>query len=165
MYRVLSTDRIIVTVDRLHRRVGERFANSGLHKVSAELLEVARESRARTLEMTKPILWLRISVAVLVVLIVLSVIGVLSRVQMPAGQINFFNFVTALDAAVNDVVFIAIAIFFLVSIEIRIKRRRALHALHELRAIVHVIDMHQLVKDPAALHEGGIWRPFLRRMS
>ncbi len=28
---------------------------------------------------------------------------------------------------------------------------RALKALHELRSIVHVIDMHQLTKDPSAL--------------
>jgi hypothetical protein len=28
------------------------------------------------------------------------------------------------------------------------KRRRALRAVHELRAIAHVIDMHQLTKDP-----------------
>ena len=30
------------------------------------------------------------------------------------------------------------------------KRRRALKALHELRSIIHVIDMHQLTKDPSA---------------
>ena len=33
----------------------------------------------------------------------------------------------------------------------RIRVRRALRALHELRSIAHVIDMHQLTKDPAAL--------------
>jgi len=40
------------------------------------------------------------------------------------------------------------AIFFLVTIENRVKRSRALAALHELRSIAHVIDMHQLTKDP-----------------
>jgi hypothetical protein len=33
-------------------------------------------------------------------------------------------------------------------LERRIKRTRALEALHELRVIAHVIDMHQLQKDP-----------------
>src|SRR5207244_3214974 len=32
--------------------------------------------------------------------------------------------------------------------ENRIKRRRALKAIHELRALAHIIDMHQLTKDP-----------------
>lgn len=40
------------------------------------------------------------------------------------------------------------AILFLITAETRIKRRRALKAIHELRALAHVIDMHQLTKDP-----------------
>jgi hypothetical protein len=44
----------------------------------------------------------------------------------------------------------------MITVEQRLKRRRALSALHELRAIVHVIDMHQLTKDPsAAVSVGG----------
>jgi hypothetical protein len=39
-------------------------------------------------------------------------------------------------------------VFFLVTLETRIKRRRALTAIRELRAIAHIIDMHQLTKDP-----------------
>ena len=37
---------------------------------------------------------------------------------------------------------------FLVTLEVRLKRRRALAAIHELRAMAHIIDMHQLTKDP-----------------
>lgn len=56
--------------------------------------------------------------------------------------------VTVMEAGINDVVLIGAAIFFLLSAEIRYKRQRALKALHELRSIAHVIDMHQLTKDP-----------------
>jgi hypothetical protein len=41
-----------------------------------------------------------------------------------------------------------IAIAFLVTIEGRLRRHRALKALHELRSLVHIVDMHQLTKDP-----------------
>jgi hypothetical protein len=34
------------------------------------------------------------------------------------------------------------------TIEARIKRRRAQRAIHELRSIAHIVDMHQLTKDP-----------------
>ena len=34
------------------------------------------------------------------------------------------------------------------TLEGRIKRRRALGAIHELRSIAHIVDMHQLTKDP-----------------
>ena len=46
---------------------------------------------------------------------------------------------------------IGAALLFLITVEQRLKRRRALRALHELRAIVHVIDMHQLTKDPGTV--------------
>ena len=51
--------------------------------------------------------------------------------------------------------FVAAAIFFLLTAEARVKRRRALRAIHELRAIAHVIDMHQLTKDPEWVLDRG----------
>ena len=37
---------------------------------------------------------------------------------------------------------------FVVTLEVRAKRRKALEALHELRVLAHVIDLHQIAKDP-----------------
>jgi hypothetical protein len=36
----------------------------------------------------------------------------------------------------------------MITLEERLKRRQILKALQELRSIIHVIDMHQLTKDP-----------------
>ncbi len=58
------------------------------------------------------------------------------------------EFIQVLEAGINDVVLIAAGIFFLITLENRLKRKRALDALHELRSIAHIIDMHQLTKDP-----------------
>ena len=52
------------------------------------------------------------------------------------------------ESAVNDVILFAAAIFFFITLETRVKRRTALRALHHLRSIVHIVDMHQLSKDP-----------------
>ena len=41
--------------------------------------------------------------------------------------------------------------FFLLTIETRVKRRRALALIHELRSLAHIVDMHQLTKDPERL--------------
>jgi hypothetical protein len=54
-----------------------------------------------------------------------------------------------LEAAANLLVLMGAGVFFMFRIEERLKRRAALKALHELRSIVHVIDMHQLTKDPS----------------
>ena len=53
-----------------------------------------------------------------------------------------------IESAINDVVFLGIGLFFLLTVETRMKRRVALRALHELRSIAHIVDMHQLTKDP-----------------
>jgi hypothetical protein len=37
-----------------------------------------------------------------------------------------------------------------------VKRRRVLRALHELRSLAHIIDMHQLTKDPERLNTAWI---------
>jgi len=61
---------------------------------------------------------------------------------------DYTNFIQALEASISSVVFIGAAILFLVTWENRIKRYRALKAIHELRSLAHIIDMHQLTKDP-----------------
>ena len=58
------------------------------------------------------------------------------------------NSIQALDASISSMVFIGAAVLFLLNWENRIKRNRALAAIHELRALAHIIDMHQLPKDP-----------------
>jgi hypothetical protein len=51
---------------------------------------------------------------------------------------------------------LGVAVLFLATAEGRIKRHRSLKALRELRSIAHVVDMHQLTKDPKDLLAGGI---------
>lgn len=46
---------------------------------------------------------------------------------------------------------IGATLFFLITLEVRIKRRKALAALHRLRSVAHIVDMHQLTKDPERL--------------
>jgi len=51
---------------------------------------------------------------------------------------------------------IGVVVFFLIGFERRIKRQKALKAIHQLRAVAHVIDMHQLTKDPAAYNDSYV---------
>jgi hypothetical protein len=76
--------------------------------------------------------------------------------EMPAGGFDLGEFVQVLESGINDVVLIGVAVFFLITLETRIKRRRALDALHELRVIAHIIDMHQLTKDPERIFGQGL---------
>jgi hypothetical protein len=147
-YRALDPVQIESTIEQLARRVAQRFPGSGLAAVVRELEQVAERASATTAWISRPQLWLRAAIALLVLLILVGLGVSLGSLQVQVGTPTLPELVQGIEAAISDVVYVAVAAFFLVTIETRVKRRRALTALHELRAIAHVIDMHQLTKDP-----------------
>src|SRR5260370_1726071 len=146
-YRRLDWEKIIETVKALQNRIGKRFPDAGLSKVVAELLRAAEETVVRTQWIKRQHLPLRFAAETVSVAIVLMTLLMLFQIHQ-TGFENYVNFIQALDASLGSVVFIGAAIIFLVSWENRIKRQRALKAIHELRAMAHIVDMHQLTKDP-----------------
>jgi hypothetical protein len=155
-YLALDPDQIVRTVEALTRRVEERFPGSGLGRLCTQLLEVARRARERAVWIARPLLPLRVAAWLLVAVIVAGLGTTLLSLEMPKGGLGLGEFIQVLEAGINDVVLVGVALFFLITLEARIKRRRALDALHELRVIAHIIDMHQLTKDPErVLGKGG----------
>ena len=147
-YDSLDPQRLTDTVSRLVRRVDERFPGSGLAGLARQIENVASHAQERAAWIERPILSLRIATGALVALIVTGLVVALRLLRMPNGRIQLGEFVQWLESGINDMVLIGAAIFFLVTLEARIKRRRALGALHQVRVIAHIIDMHQLTKDP-----------------
>ena len=144
----LDPDQIAETIDRLRQRIERRFPGSGLARVCGELDRIAEKAKERAAWIARPILPLRTAVALLSALIVAGLLATLSSLRAPTESFKLVEFVQLLESGINDVVLVGAAIFFLVTLENRIKRHRALAAIHEMRAIAHVIDMHQLTKDP-----------------
>jgi hypothetical protein len=147
-YGALDAGHIALTIDRLRQRIERRFPGSGLAQVCGELDRIAEKARERAAWIARPILPLRVAVALLSALIVAGLAATLSTLRAPSESFHLVEFVQLLESGINDVVLVGAAIFFLVTLENRIKRHRALAAIHEMRAIAHVIDMHQLTKDP-----------------
>lgn len=148
MYRNLDSEKILGTVETLNRRIAERFPGSGLRGVCQELLTIAEESHRRSAWIAKPQRTLRIVAGVLVTLIIGGLIFVLANASWPNNGFDLVVLVQVSEAGLNVFLLLSAAILFLITAETRIKRRRALKAIHELRALAHVIDMHQLTKDP-----------------
>lgn len=146
-YRQLDSKEIVETVRVLHRRIEGRFPGSGLGKVANELLHVAQENVTRTEWIKKPHFPLRLTAAVLSLVIIALLTGMLLHIRQFKFD-DYTNFIQSLEASIGSVVFVGAAILFFVSWENRIKRNRALKAIHELRALAHIVDMHQLTKHP-----------------
>lgn len=158
-YEQLDPDKIVETVVLLSQRIRERFPKAGLNGVCQQLVEVARRARRRAAEIDAPIRWARwLSAAVILLLVLLIVAATWSAVHSEDfrltdadGRVNLSDFVQLTESVLNEFIAIGVTVFFLVSIETRLKRRKALEAIHELRVISHIIDMHQLTKDPERL--------------
>lgn len=149
---VLKEDRVIATVGKLRQRIHERFPNAGLAVLCSHLQNVAKQAAQRSAWIESRILWIRVvglflAVAIIGIMIALAVAAFHSGADQDQN-LSFTEFIAAFESGVNETIFIGAAIFFLFSVETRIKRRRALAAIHELRSIAHIIDMHQLTKDP-----------------
>jgi hypothetical protein len=151
-YRDLDPDRIVATIEILSQRIGERFPAAGLQKVCRELASVARESRTRSDKIGSPNLPLRLVVGLIFagsLWLLWQIIPLIDFTRTSAD--NVYTVLQGVEATMNILVLMGAAIFFLVRIEDRVKRERALEALNNLRSIIHVIDMHQLTKDPSVL--------------
>ncbi len=154
-HRSLDAGAIATTIERLCQRVEVRFPESGLSRVCRELDAIAERAAETSAWIGRPILPLRIAVGLLVALILAGLAVTLAALRAPVDPLTLGELVQTVEAGVNDLVFVAVAVFFLLTLETRLKRRRALQAIHELRSIAHVIDMHQLTKDPEWVLDRG----------
>jgi len=153
-YRTLDKDRIEATAALLEQRIAERFPDSSLRKVAGEIVALSRDIGKLTADLEKPIIWLRLLTfaAIAGAATIFALVGtVLSFDRISTGA---FDFVQGLEASLNTLVFAGVGFWTLVTLEERFKRRRALDGLHALRSVIHIIDMHQLTKDPAVLQHG-----------
>jgi hypothetical protein len=144
----LDPARIEATISQLVRRVEQRFPGSGLAAVLRQLQEIARHTAETAAWIARPLVWLRAAIGLVILAGAAALLLSLRALQVEMAAPTLTELAQGVEAAINDLVYAVVAVFFLVTIETRVKRRRALAAIHELRAIAHVIDMHQLTKDP-----------------
>lgn len=149
MFSKLDSAAIVATLERLEQRIGARFPDSGLRRVAGELLRVARQLERDVEHLGGPVWWVRaLGFVAIVGLAILAWGAVSTALRLSHKAPSVAEFLQALDAGVNEFLLLGAAIYFFLSLEGRLKRRKALHTLHQLRSVAHVVDMHQMSKDP-----------------
>jgi hypothetical protein len=147
----LDPDRIVETIALLRRRIDERFPGSGLGRVCATLMDIGERTRERLDWVERPNRWLRSATwltAALLVLGAAAAVIAMGNALRATGIDDPLALVQAVESAVQEMVFVGVALAFLLTLESRLKRKRALGFMRELRAVAHLVDMHQLTKDP-----------------
>lgn len=170
-YRRIDPDKLAERISQLQQRIKERLGERGLSRICGELGAVATDAKRRTASLQRPIWLLRlvpVAATALVVYITWALHSSITLVDVSVDKmltkelqelmraIRQLLSSAALPIALAVPVPLVFAMFaFIWSLESRWKRRRALRYLHELRSIIHVIDMHQLAKDPEHLADGS----------
>jgi hypothetical protein len=152
-YRSLDPERIIATAERLRTRIVERFPDSSLRGVANELVALSRDLAVEAEKLKAPIWWLRIlvGVAILAGAAMFLFVGTVLPFDRISGNDNVVESVQGIEASLNTIILASLGFLTLIRAEERIKRKQVFTQLHGLRSLIHVIDMHQLTKDPAAL--------------
>lgn len=156
MYLKLEADKIIKVVERLRDRITERFPAASLSKVAGEFLELSREAAERARTTGKPLIPLRVGIALLLLIFSAVLFEIAAGLHVSKGFDSITDLVQAVEASFNIIILLSGGIFFLATLEARIKRKQALGMIHELRALAHIVDIHQFTKDPEqVLGRGG----------
>ncbi|MEZ5995176.1 MAG: hypothetical protein R3C25_05430 [Hyphomonadaceae bacterium] len=154
-YTRLSAQRIIETLEKLNLRIVERFSNAGLAHVCTSLIETARFCARDAAKLSRPDYVWRAAALALALGGVAAQVMAFRFLHLEDQHWSAPDLVQGLEAAVNLLILFGGAIWFLLTLEERAKRERVLGALHRLRSLAHVIDMHQLTKDPTVLLAGA----------
>ncbi len=147
-YRTLDESKIVDTLTALRDRIENQFPESGLGRVADELIAVGGEVADCADYLSSPNWPIRIFAALLIAGMVVVLYLASPPLDLPTGA-HKFSGVQSIAAVLNSLAVVGVAVLFLLRLETNLKRRRAHGVIHQLRSLAHVVDMHQLSKDPA----------------
>jgi hypothetical protein len=138
----LDPEKLKKTSDGLAQWITSEFGNAHLAKVAIEVHAFTGEAVARAAAIRRPIWYLRVGIW--------SVIGLLlagAVHQLWTHQLH--EIVKFMDDTKGAAMWLWAALAVFITLEVRLKRQRAIKAINELRGLAHIVDMHQLAKDEA----------------
>ena len=156
LHEPLEVGPVRQTVALLRERIVARFPTRGLPKVAGDLLLIIDEVEAGAGATQGRIRAARLaSRAVMALILAGTVVALFLAVRDTLRVDGVFgsslDVLPLIETMINDLVFAGIAVFFLWSFPERLQRGRTLALLHQLRSTAHIVDMHQLTKDPEQL--------------
>jgi hypothetical protein len=158
-HTLLDASKITLTSELLEKRITERFPDSGLLQVVKTISMLSKQAEKEAMSLAEPIYWIRFLLLLFFGSLIATIFGLFGDVIFELKDTKFskieFNTIQDIlqifESSINNIVFIFIAFWSLINLEDKWKRNRAIKSLHRLRSLAHIVDMHQLTKDPEAV--------------
>ena len=147
-FRHLEAARLRETTQWLEKRIRVSFPGRALGRLAFDLRDLVGDTENRCARIAKPNWPLRLLVALAILLLFLLLAATFSTAEVSPGGITWVDLLQGIEAGLNELVMIGLVVLFLASLENRAKRAQALEGLRDLRGVAHVIDLHQMTKDP-----------------
>ena len=143
---------IIATAERLTIVSPRAFPKPDCAAFAPNSCRCRATSRQARKQLERPIWWVRAIAAAAVIAgaaVFIFVGTILPFDRFAQGGVE--ESVQGIEASVNTLMLAGLGLLALIRAEETIKRKRVFRELHGLRSLIHVIDMHQLTKDPNVL--------------
>lgn len=150
--RLIDTE-LHKTLNSIRDRLFKLFPNAGLVKTCSSLCDVAGESEIIVSWIKKPNYYIRISSYMVILFLIIPIIQTFRSLNIQTKDINVADFFQMIDAGFNTIILIGATILALTSYEVKQKRKRIIKAINQLRCIAHIIDAHQISKDPLTISD------------
>jgi hypothetical protein len=109
---------------------------------------MAQETNRTIRWIEKPNHLFRVLGILFIVLVIIATLSAVSTFELKTGESGLSGLIPLTEATANVLILVGAAALFIITYEVRRKRKRVISALSQLRSIAHVIDAHQLTKDP-----------------
>lgn len=147
-FRHIEAVRLRETTLWLEKRIRATFPGRSLGQLAYDLRDLVGDVEARCAAIAKPNWPLRLLVGVAMTTLVALLAATFRGMHWSVQESSWAELLQGVEAGLNELVMVGLVILFLSSLETRWKRGRALAGLSELRGVAHVIDLHQMTKDP-----------------
>jgi hypothetical protein len=138
--RHLDPAKLIKTSATLAGWIDKDFNHSHLSAVAANVQRLTQEAVVTAQRIRRPIWPLRVGIWGLCLAFLAGAVH-----QLVTHRLD--EVLRFLDETKGAALYLGAFLLGFITLEVRLKRRRAIKAINELRAVAHIVDMHQLAKD------------------
>lgn len=143
----LDIQKVLATITKLNARIEDRLPNSSLLYTCRDFHFTALKCHNVLTEILKPNYFLRFICGLVIVISLLGAFYGCTLIELEV-QNTIFDIATFAEASINNILLIGAAYYFIFNLEKRFERAKAIKYMNILSGYVHVVDMHQLTKDP-----------------